>query len=200
MIIFYGAPMSSAGRTHWMLEEVGVPYDYKRISLRDGDNKKPEFLKINPAGKIPTLVDGSMVLTESVAINFYLAEKYGKGLMPADVVERAHVYEWTFWAISNTQPLFLDILLNTMIRPEAERNPKAVEAARQQLPAYLDGLNRALQGKEYLVGNRFTVADLNVASVLGLGAFVGVDLAAYAHAQAWLSRVQGRPSFAKSLD
>jgi glutathione S-transferase len=200
MIVFYGSPMSSAGRTHWMLEEIGVPYEYKRISLRDGDNKKPEFLKINPAGKIPTLVDGDLVLTESMAINFYLAEKYGKGLMPADLVGRARVYEWSFWAIANVQPLLLAILLNTMIRPEAERDPQAVSAAREQLPPYVDVLNRALQGKEYLVGDRFTVADLNAASVIGLTAFVGIDLSAYANVQAWSSRVQARPAFAKSLD
>jgi glutathione S-transferase len=200
MIIFYGAPMSSAARTHWMLEEVGVPYEYKRVSIRDGDTKKPEFLKVNPGGKIPVIQDGTVTLTESMAINFYLAEKYGKGLMPTDVVERAHVYEWTFWAMSNVQPLFLDIMLNTMIRPEAERDPKAIERAREQIPAYLSVLNDALKGKEYLVGNRFTVGDLNAASVLGLGGFVGVDLAAYANAQAWLNRVHARPSFAKSMD
>jgi glutathione S-transferase len=200
MIIFYGAPMSSAARTHWMLEEVGVPYEYKRLSIRDGDTKKPEFLKVSPGGKIPVIQDGSVTLTESMAINFYLAEKYGKGLMPTDPVERARVYEWTFWAMSNVQPLFLEILLNTMIRPEAERDPQAVTRAREQIPQYLALLNDALKGKDYLVGNRFTVGDLNAASVLGLGAFVGVDLAAYANAQAWLTRVQSRPSFAKSMD
>jgi len=200
MIVFYGAPMSSAARTHWMLEEVGVPYEYKRLSIRDGDTKKPEFLKVNPAGKIPVIQDGALTLTESVAINFYLAEKYGKGLMPGDVSERAHVYEWSFWAVSNVQPLLLDILLNTMIRPEPERDLKAVDNARTLLPPYMDFLNRSLHGKEYLVGNRFTVADLNAASVIGLSAFVGVDLAAYPETQAWLSRLQARPSFAKSLD
>jgi glutathione S-transferase len=200
MIVFYGAPMSSAGRTHWMLEEVGVPYEYKRISIRDGDTKKPEFLKVNPAGKIPVIQDGSITLTESMAINFYLAEKYGKGLMPADPVARAHVYEWSFWAISNVQPLLLAILLNTMIRPEAERDPKAVDAARTQIPQYLDVLNRALQDKEYLVGTHFTVADLNAASVIMLSTFVGVDLGAAPNVQAWVNRMQARPAFAKSMD
>jgi glutathione S-transferase len=183
-----------------MLEEVGVPYEYRRISLRDGDNKRPEFLKVSPGGKIPCLVDSDVTLTESMAINFYLAEKYAKGLMPADVAERAHVYEWSFWAITNVQPLILAILLNTMIRPEGERDMKAVAAARQQIPPYLDVLNRALQGKEYLVGSRFSVADLNAASVIGLGSFVGVDFGAYPNMQAWINRVQGRPSFAKSMD
>jgi glutathione S-transferase len=199
MIVFYGSPMSSAVRTHWMLEEVSVPYEYKRISLREGENRKPEFLKVSPGGKIPAIRDGDVTLTESMAINFYLAEKYGKGLMPADVVERARVYEWSFWSISNVQPLFLTFLLHTMIKPEAERDPKAVETARAQIPPYLDLLNQALQGKEYLVANRFTVADLNTASVIGLGSFVGVDFSGYANIQAWLSRVQSRPSFAKSM-
>ncbi len=200
MIIFYGSPMSSAMRTHWMLEEVGVPYEYKRISIRAGDNKMPEFLKVSPGGKIPALQDGNVTLTESVAINFYLAEKYGKELMPADVVERAHVYEWSFWSVTNVQPLIITILQHTMVKPEAERDPKAVEAARAQLPPYLQLLDRTLQGKEYLVAKRFTVADLNAASVIGLGAFVGVDFSPYPNLQAWLSRVQSRPSFAKSMD
>lgn len=200
MIVFYGSPMSSAGRTHWMLEEVGVAYEYKRISLRAGDNKTPAFLAVNPAGKIPVLQDGNVILTESMAINFYLAEKYGKGLMPSDVVERAHVYEWSFWAISNVQPLLLTILLNVMILPEAERNPKAVDTAREQVVPYLRHLDASLQAMQYLVGNRFTVADLNVASVLGLAPMTGVDVSAYANLEAWLGRTQARPSFAKSMD
>lgn len=200
MIVFYGSPMSSAGRTHWMLEELGVPYEYKRISIREGDNKKPEFLKINPGGKIPCIQDGDVILTESMAINFYLAEKYGKGLMPADLVERARVYEWSFWAISNVQPLFITILQNTMVKPEPERDSKAAEAARALIPPYLTFLNDALAGKDYLVGTQFTVADINAASVIGLGAFIGVDVGAYSNVQAWINRVQGRPAFAKSLD
>jgi len=200
MIIFYGSPMSSAGRTHWMLEEIGVPYDYRRISIRAGDHKKPEFLAVNPGGKIPCIQDGAVTLTESMAINFYLAEKYGKNLMPADVVDRAHVYEWSFWAISNVQPLFITILQHVMILPEAERSPQAADAARQQIGPYLDRLNAHLQGKQYVVGPDFTVADINVASVIGLGVMLSVDMASHSNVQAWLSRVQGRPAFTKSLD
>jgi len=200
MIVFYGSPMSSSGRTHWMLEELGIPYEYKRLSIRDGDTKKPEYLKINPGGRIPCIQDGDLVLTESMAINFYLAEKYGKDLMPSDPIGRAHVYEWSFWAISNLQPLIITMLLNMMILPEAERNAKAIETARAQLPPYLALLDSVLKGKEYLVGNRFTVADLNTASVIGIGTMVGLDMSQCPNAQAWLSRVQARPAFAKSLD
>ncbi len=200
MIVFYGSPMSSAMRTHWMLEEVGVPYDYKRLSIREGDTKKPEYLKVNPGGRIPCIVDGDVTLTESMAINFYLAEKYGKDLMPGDLVERAHVYEWSFWAISNLQPLFITILQHSMVLPEAERDPKAIDKARGLIPPYVELLEKSLTGKEYLVGGRFTVADLNVASVVGLAVMVGVDVSQHGNIQAWLGRCQSRPSFAKSMD
>jgi len=200
MIVFYGSPMSSAMRTHWMLEEVGVPYDYKRLSVRAGDTKKPEYLKVTPGGRIPCIVDGDVTLTESMAINFYLAEKYGKDLMPTDLVQRAHVYEWSFWAISNLQPLFITILQHSMVLPEAERDPKAIEKARTLIPPYLELLEKSLTRKEYLVGGRFTVADLNVASVVGLAVMVGVDVSKYGNIQAWLGRCQARPSFAKSMD
>jgi glutathione S-transferase len=200
MIVFYGSPMSSAMRTHWMLEEVGVPYDYKRLSIREGDTKKPDYLKVNPGGRIPCIVDGDVTLTESMAINFYLAEKYRKELMPMDLVDRAHAYEWSFWAISNVQPLFITILQHSMILPEAERDPKAIEKARGLIPPYLALLDKHLAGKEYLVGGRFTVADVNAASVIGLAAMVGVDVSGYADVQAWLGRCRSRPAFAKSLD
>ncbi len=200
MIVFYGSPMSSAGRTHWMLAELGIPYEYKRISVRDGDNRKPEFLAVNPSGKIPCIQDGAVTLTESMAINFYLAEKYGTDLMPADLVERARVYEWSFWSISNVQPIVLTILQNTMIRPEAERDATAAATARQQLPPFLAHLNNALAGTHYLVGNRFTVADVNTASVVSLTTMGGIDLGAYPHVQAWFGRLQARPAFAKGFE
>src|SRR3954462_4458911 len=101
MIQFSGSPASSAGRTHWLLEELGVPYEYRRGSARDGGTRTPEFLALNPSGKIPFLVDGEFKLFESIAINFYLAEKYGASLWPDDSARRALVYQWSLWAITN---------------------------------------------------------------------------------------------------
>lgn len=195
MIHFYGSPMSSAVRTHWMLEEVGVPYEYHRINLRAGDQRKPEYLAINPHGKIPCIRDGSLTLVESMAINFYLAEKYGKDLMPRNVEEKGEVYQWSFWAISNLQPLLLTVLLNTMFLPESERDPKAVEKAREQIPSYLGIIDGALKGKPYLVGGRFTVADVNAGSVLELATMLGFDLDATPDLKGWLDRLHARPAF-----
>jgi len=199
MIHFYGSSMSSASRSHWMLEEVGVPYEYHRLNIRGGDTRKPEFLAISPGGKVPCLRDGELTLVESMAINFYLAEKYGKDLVPSAVGDRARAYEWSFWAISNVQPLLLTILLNAMILPENERDPKAIERSRPQITPYLEVLDRALTAKEHLLGGGFTVADLNAASVLQLAPMVGVDLAPHRNVTAWLNRIAARPALGRSM-
>jgi glutathione S-transferase len=98
------------------------------------------------------------------------------------------------------QPLFITILQHSMVLPEAERDPKAIDKARGLIPPYVELLEKSLTGKEYLVGGRFTVADLNVASVVGLAVMVGVDVSRHGNIQAWLGRCQSRPSFAKSMD
>ena len=82
MIELYGSPMSSAGRTRWMLEEVGVSYEYRRVDTRAGQTRTPEYLRMYGGGTVPVLRDGDLVLGESMAINFYLAEKYGPDLGP----------------------------------------------------------------------------------------------------------------------
>ena len=95
-------------RARWTLQELGVDFEPIRVNLIDGEHQRPEFLKINPAGKIPVLVDGDLVLTESVAIVLYLGEKYSaKGLLPADLGQRAQVNRWLLFAATELeQPLW----------------------------------------------------------------------------------------------
>jgi glutathione S-transferase len=100
MIRFFGSPASSAGRTHWLLEELQVPYDYQRVNTREGQTRTPEYLAMNPSGKVPFLEDGDIKLFESVAINFYLAEKYGGSLWASALPERALIYQWSLWAVA----------------------------------------------------------------------------------------------------
>src|SRR5262249_40551133 len=128
-IIFYGATMGSSARTHWMLEEVGAPYEVKQVNLRDPALRSEDMAKVNPGGKIPCLADGDFKLFESMAINFYLAEKYKPELLPQDAAGRALAYQWSFWAITNLQLEVMRFLQNTTFLPEAERNPKIAEAA-----------------------------------------------------------------------
>ena len=195
MITFYGSPMSSAGRTHWMFEEVGVPYDYKIINTRAEQHKTPEFLAVNPTGKIPAIVDGDIKLGESMAINFYLAEKYAPSMMPTDLAERAKVYEWSFWAITNVQPVLLRIMMQ-MFAPEDQRDAKVIESAKAELPRFFEVLDKALAGREFLVAGRFTVADVNVGSVINLAVFQNIDIGQ--HAKAWIDRLKVRPAYQRA--
>jgi glutathione S-transferase len=191
MIQFYGAPMSSAGRTHLMLEEVGVPYEYHRVNVRD-DAAKAELLKLNPAGKIPFLIDGDVRLSESCAINFYLAEKYKPELMPADLVERAQVYMWSFWAMTNLQPDALAVMFSMMRPNESHGDITAKKAHCQRLFDHLEG---ALDGG-YLVAGKLSVADIIAGSVVNLAQRVNAGTLG-PKSIAWIDGLRAREAWKK---
>ena len=198
MIHFYGSPNSSAGRTHWLLEELHTPYEYQRVSTRDGQTRTPEFLAMNPSGQVPFLRDGDIELFESVAINFYLAEKYGGALWASDLRDRALIYQWSLWGLSTLQPLVMDIMNHLAILPEAERDPRVAARARASLPRYLQLLETSLDGRHYLVRDTFTVADINAGSVLNIVPAVGFPLDPYPSTKEWLHRLKARPAYQKA--
>ena len=195
MIHFFGSPASSAGRTHWLLEELHVPYEYQRVSTRDGQTRTPEFLAMNPSGKVPFLRDGDIKLFESVAINFYLAEKYGAALWANALPDRALIYQWSLWGISTLQPVVMDIMNHLAILPEPERDPRVAERARASLPRYLPVLEAALTDHLYLVRDTFTVADINAGSVVNVVPAVGYALDPYPNTKEWLQRLKARPAY-----
>jgi glutathione S-transferase len=196
MIELYGSPMSSSGRTRWMLEEVGVAYDYKRVDTRAGGTRTSEYLRMYGGGKVPVLRDGDVTLGESMAINFYLAEKYRPELLPADPVGRAQALQWSFWALTNVQPELLTIMFDGM-KPAEQRQPQTVEAAKGRVAPLLAFLEHSLAGKEYLVANRFSVGDVNAGSVANLARVTGL-LAGYPAAGAWMERLAARPAFQRA--
>jgi glutathione S-transferase len=198
MIRFFGSPASSAGRTHWLLEELQIPYEYTRINVREGQTRTPEFLAMNPSGKVPFLQDGDIKLFESVAINFYLAEKYGVSLWASALSERAQIYQWSLWAVATLQPVMLDIMYHSALLPKAERDPRVVERARADMPRYLQTLETSLKDKQYLVNDTFCVADINAGSVVNIAPAVGFSLDAYPTTKAWLQRLKGRPAYQKA--
>jgi glutathione S-transferase len=197
MIEFYGSPMSSAGRTHWMLEEVGVAYAYKRVDTRSGATRSPEYLSMYAAGKVPVLRDGAFVLGESMAINLYLAEKYKPELLPSELTTRAQIYQWSFWSITNLQPELLTIMFDAM-KPLEARQPAAAAKARSEADAMLEFLELSLSSHEYVVGAQFSVADVNVGSVVNIAAGCGLLTARLPLTTAWLARLRARPAFLRA--
>jgi glutathione S-transferase len=198
MIKLYGTSMSRTGRCLWALEEVGAKYEHLPIGFT-GDTKKPEYLKLNPNGHIPTLQDDGLVVWESMAINLYLAEKYGKApFWPATAEGHAGAYQWSFWGMTETEPSLVTILMNRMFLPPEQRSEKAVKDAEETLKKPLKVLDDHLKGREYILSKDFTIADLNVASVLSLTAFVGFDLSAFPNVQRWMQKCTSRESNKRS--
>ena len=194
MITLYGVPGSRAFRTIWMLEELGVPYENVPTHFATGDTKKPEFLALNPNGHIPTLVDDGVPYWESMAINLYLARKYDKGLQPKTLEGEAHAIQWSFWAMTEVEYPLLDVLMHRMFLPAEQRDPKLAEAGLAKLQAPLGVLNAHLADRKYILGDQYTVADVNLASVLSWSTLVGVDLAPFPNLARWLKECASRPA------
>jgi glutathione S-transferase len=157
-ITFFYSPQSSATRIHWTLEELGVPYEKVKLDLRAGDQRKPDYLAINPNGKVPAVVlDGTPVF-ESSAIQIVLGERFGveKGLWPAaGTPERAQALSWLLWGHVTLGAAFMRYFMNTgsWIPPELQHKPQA-EATLKEIHANLALLDARLNGREYVVGDR----------------------------------------------
>jgi glutathione S-transferase len=199
MLKIYGTAMSRASRSLWAAEELGLKYEHIPVGFADGGTRKADYLKINPNGHVPSIDDDGLLLCESMAINLYLCEKYGKAPMwPASVADRGRAYQWSFWGMMETEAPLLTVFLNRMMRPAAERDEKAAADAVETLKKPLQVLDDHLKGRAYLLGNDFTVADLNVAGVLILAPMIQVDLSYAPAAKAWLDKCLARPALEKA--
>jgi glutathione S-transferase len=193
-IKIYGPTASRAARALWMVNELGVPFEH--IALEMKDLKNPDYIKINPNGKVPAMIDGDLTLFESMAINLYLAKKYNKdGMWPSSIEDQARAYQWSFWAMTEIEKLLLTILVDMFMTPPDSRNPAAVAEAQKAVAKPFKVLNGALQGHDYLLGASFTVADLNVASVCTWARLIKFDFAPYPNVGSWLERCLSRPAF-----
>ncbi len=197
MLNIYGSPRSSSGRCFWCLEEIGEKYHYKPLNFKEKEHKSPEYLKINPNGKAPTLTDGDFVIWESIAINFYLAETYKPELLGTDNKQRGLVHQWSFWGIAELQPPIINSFIQLVFVPKERRDNQVIEKATAKIPGLLKVLNDALEGKNYLVGDNFTLADLNVASIAAVCSEIKFDLTAYKNIQTWLTQISERSAFKK---
>jgi len=192
-VTFYYTPQSSADRIHGSLQALGIPYEEVRVDLRAGDQKKPEFLAINPNGQVPAIVLDGTPMFESVAIQIALGERYGveKGLWPAlGSAEHLTAITWLVWSQVNLLVAVFRYMQNTSdYFPKEQRNPEQAASALTDIHKNLGILNARLEGREFLASDRKTLVDIDVSSVLGWGLMMAkIDMAAYANVAQWLGR------------
>lgn len=191
-LTIYGIPTSRALRVIWMAKELGI--DFKHVPTDfNGGTRTPEFLKINPNGRVPAIDDDGVILWESLACNLYLAKKHGGPLQPKNIADEGRALQWSFWVMTEAEMAALTMLFKRMNRPDTSDADAA--AAREKLGPALKVLDDALAGNDYLLGASFSVADLNVASVLAWLQMAKFDLTGVPNVAAWLSRCLGRPAF-----
>jgi len=192
MKLYEFAPTRSI-RARWMLQELGVDFEAITIDLVAGENRKPEFLALNPAGKLPVLVDGDLVLTESATIVWYLAEKYAdRGLLPADVAQRAQVHRWLLFAVTELEQPVWRISKHVNLYPPDQRLPAEVKNAGQDFKAMAPVLDEHMRGRNYVVGDAATIADFVTAYTLDMANEAGL-LGDFPRLVAYMERMYDRP-------
>lgn len=192
MLRLYGSARSRAIRTLWMLAELGLDYQHEDLAPRSPPTRTPEFLALNPNGRVPVIDDDGFVLSESMAINLYLAKKHNSPLYPSDPRQEALAWQWSFWETDRLDRQIVSYVNNTSALPEAQRDKAAADAAWADIEPAMDVLNTALNRGPWLAGPSFTVADLNVAAALYRGLFM--DLSRWPHVRDWLNRCWSRPA------
>jgi glutathione S-transferase len=196
-LTIYGQGGSRALRALWLAEELGIEFEHVPTRFAD-EAKAPEYLKINPNGRVPSIDDDGFIVWESMAVNLYLAKKYGGDLAPKDLQEEATATQWSFWVMTEVEKTLLQALFHTMGMFGAEKDPAQAAACIEELWPAFAVLNAQLEGQEFLLGGRFTVADLNVASVLSFTRMVGEDLSRWPALHDWFTGCMAREALARA--
>ena len=192
MKLFEFGPTRSI-RVRWTLQELGVDFQAITVNLVAGEHRSPAFLKINPVGKVPVLVDGELVLTESIAIVLYLAEKYiDRGLLPTDFGQRAQVNRWLLFAATELEQPLWRIARHTALYPETKRLAADVPLAREDFKPMAAVLEQHLRGRQFVVGNSATVADFVLAYTLDWANEARL-LEGFPELREYMERMEARP-------
>lgn len=196
-ITLYGGRSGSSFRPHWMLAELGLSYETKDVDMANGAHRQPEYLAINPAGQIPTLIHDGFTLTESVAMVHFLAEKYDHSFFGPDTPEsHATMIRWELFVLLNIDKNFVTLAMKKWGRPSSPENEAS---AKESLARYLAVLEGQLASTgAYLIGDMFTVADIVARSSFNYAELAEVDLSAYPSITAWMARCAERPAYAKA--
>ena len=194
----YGIARTRAFRALWMAKELGLDYQHDPVEIGDAGARTPEFLAINPNGRLPVIVDDGFVLFESLAITLYLAKKHSPGrLYPGTLEGEARAWQWSLWAVTEVDRGVNIWSLHAVRLPPAEQDLGKRAEALKVLVAPFRVLDAAVAAQPYLLGPEFTVADLNVAAVISRA--VDMDLRAVPNLKAWLTRCLDRPAARAAL-
>ncbi|HVH46753.1 MAG TPA: glutathione S-transferase family protein [Labilithrix sp.] len=198
MIVLHGFPMSpNTRRALVALEECGVPYEFSQVDLMSGQQRGEAYKSLNPTARVPTLVEGDLVLWESNAILVYLAERFPDRLFGGKTAaERGEVARWMFMNAAHLSPAVARIFAHTIRLPEEQRNPKIVEESRAEVSRCLAPLDGHLAGRDF-IAPAYGIADLSIAPALAVAPMLGIDLQGWPNLGAWLARVKSRPAWKK---
>ena len=199
MVKLYGPKRGSAARCHVLAKEIGLEYEAISIDLGKGEQNSPEYLKLNPNGKVPSLVDGDFVLWESAAINNYLASRYKPELLGDSIEDKALIDQWSYWGMLEIQPHIHRIGFQKFRVPDDQRDENAIQEAVNALPGVLKILDEHLSDREYMLGDRFTLADINLGTVVMGTQRIEFDLSDYSNINRWMQMILKRPSFKEGL-
>lgn len=196
MLRLYGSARSRALRVLWVAGELGLTYDHKDWLPRSPETRTPEFRALNANLRVPVIDDDGFILSESMAINFYLAKKHKSPLYPSDPKHEALALQWSLWETDRLDRQLVNYVRHSSELPAAERKPEIAEASWKEVVPAFDALEAALAKSEWLAGPAFSVGDLNVAAALYRA--LTLDLAKWPRVNAWLHRCWERPAAKKA--
>jgi glutathione S-transferase len=209
MLTIYGVYRSRATRNIWLANELGIPFKHVAVTQLNRlspeaakttlHTKSPEFLAVNPNGRIPAIDDDGLVLNESLAINLYLAKKHGGPLGPANLAEDGLMGMWALWAATEVEPYSIQVLYHRVAWKPEERDPKIAAAAVEALRGPFAVLDAALAATGFIVGGRFTVADINTAEVFRYALPAPELFEAAPRVKAWLAAAHARPAYKSTM-
>lgn len=196
MITLYHSPQSRSVRPRWLLEEIGADFTIVPIDLGKQEQKSAAHLRVHPHGQVPALTDGDLTLIESAAICLHLADRFpAAGLAPAPgTPERGRYYQWMVYTVATLEPPILQVFMNTIQLPEAERSAAEAAAGREKFRDVAKVIADAIGAGPYLLGDQFSAADVMVGSTLAWASFMGL-LDGQPVLAAYVERLVQRPAY-----
>jgi glutathione S-transferase len=196
----YGTPPTRALRAIWLINELEIDCEIVEVDMGIGEYKGPQMVALNPTGKLPFLVDGHDVISESCAIQLYLAEKYlEKGFMGANLSERGQIYRWMFFLATEIEQPLWRVGLHTRMYAEGERLAADVPLAKRDGEAMVAVLEDHMKDREFIVGDRLSVADFNAAYTLNWAREGGI-LDNAPRLNAYVERMYARPKAPPTIE